>query len=112
MVEKNNEENVPKERVDKKEELPTQAEVIKAEAIKISPLVARLRRQKSSCPFLGLLPKMGETALLAGFEADLQRKLEVLLENRDEELVSDIESRNSEISMLKQSLDWLKLKGV
>ena len=97
---------------DKTQVISTQSSIIKSGSSVIQFSKGRIRRQKSSCPFLGLLPKMGDTSMLAGHEANLQHRLEELLENREGISGEETESRNSEISMLKQSLDWLGLKGV
>ena len=97
---------------DKTQALSIQDIEVKGKNTQASQNPSRIRRQNGSCPFLCLLPKMGETTFLAAYEADLQRKLEQLSESRDDLLSDQADARNSEIAMLKQSLDWLKLKGV
>ena len=94
--------------LDKTAVLPIQGVVVQANLTSLN-LTRRIRRQESFCPFLVLLPKLGETSFLASFESDLQKKLEALLSAQEVDNDNDPEQQAAEISMLKQSLDWLRL---
>ena len=111
MTDKNKKENLNSMIEDKTQVLPTQRAIM-TRSLPVQKIPNRERRQKGSCPFLSLLPKLGATSLLVDYEDDLENKLENLIENREEGHGDDTERKTVEISMLKQSLDWLKLRGV